>query len=427
MRPSTKATADHAATRTCLPALMAIAGLLLASAAASAAATGERPNRRLCVTDFGAVGDGATDDSPAFQKALEAVVAAGRGTLIVPPGDYRLARLVSAEVTSSSLAILGDGAGVSNLIGDNASGVLRLHDERCQWHVVVKDIAFLARREGSGTALEVSSPPRGVRNFRTLLVENVEIRGEGLPTRQYFDHGIKAIAQWRPLFLNVVIGGVLDPALKKEQKEEGDDSALCRSTCGIQADFCYAPSFQHCYVWGAQTGYRVVSLGRPQGPEDCAFYRSNAVGCRVGIDVDTPIPEPQLVIESCHINCRDVGVRLSRRKFFQITGNLFYGGDNSEAPYTDILVKDSFAGVISQNIFHSPDRDNLKPPPSSNRTMIHLTGPRARDLVITDNVFNAKGTTLVSDEETTGVILANNRFSNPYATPPGPWGNPEQR
>jgi polygalacturonase len=38
------------------------------------------------VKDFGAVGDGVTDDSAAFQRAMQA----GDGELYLPPGPYRV-------------------------------------------------------------------------------------------------------------------------------------------------------------------------------------------------------------------------------------------------------------------------------------------------------------------------------------------------
>lgn len=40
------------------------------------------------VRDFGATGDGVTDDGPAFANALEAIGWSGGGTLLVSPGDY---------------------------------------------------------------------------------------------------------------------------------------------------------------------------------------------------------------------------------------------------------------------------------------------------------------------------------------------------
>ena len=40
------------------------------------------------VRDFGAVGDGKTVDSPAINKAIDAAVAAGGGTVYLPAGTY---------------------------------------------------------------------------------------------------------------------------------------------------------------------------------------------------------------------------------------------------------------------------------------------------------------------------------------------------
>lgn len=46
------------------------------------------PARDFWVTDFGARGDGATDDSPAFRAAIAACADAGGGRVLVPPGVY---------------------------------------------------------------------------------------------------------------------------------------------------------------------------------------------------------------------------------------------------------------------------------------------------------------------------------------------------
>ena len=61
------------------------------------------------LTDFGAVGDGTTDDGPALQDALNAIAAAGGGTLIVPAGRYAIATPVQKDFAGlgASLTILG--------------------------------------------------------------------------------------------------------------------------------------------------------------------------------------------------------------------------------------------------------------------------------------------------------------------------------
>lgn len=48
----------------------------------------EDPEPRFTVTDFGARGDGRTNDTAAFQRASAALQAAGGGTLVIPAGTY---------------------------------------------------------------------------------------------------------------------------------------------------------------------------------------------------------------------------------------------------------------------------------------------------------------------------------------------------
>lgn len=48
------------------------------------------PNNTVSVLDFGAVGDGVTDDTVAIQAAINAVSTAGGGTVRIPAGSYKL-------------------------------------------------------------------------------------------------------------------------------------------------------------------------------------------------------------------------------------------------------------------------------------------------------------------------------------------------
>jgi hypothetical protein len=90
------------------------------------------------VRNYGAVGDGVTDDTAAFQDAVAAAKASARtipqslwpdqfGTVVieVPPGDYRLTdSLLGPENMTSKLVGLklrGAGDGISNIIYDPAS------------------------------------------------------------------------------------------------------------------------------------------------------------------------------------------------------------------------------------------------------------------------------------------------------------------
>jgi hypothetical protein len=373
----------------------------------------------ISLRDHGARGDGRDDDSAAFQAALELAVASPHARVRIPAGTYRLEKQVIVRFrggVDEGLAITGDGQGVSVIRCANEDGALSLHSELCQTQVSVRDLTLVAAIPSAGTALGVSSPPRGVRNYRTLTVENVDIRGAGLPTRSYFKRGLDAVGQWRPLFRNVIFCGVLDPSLNDQAEQYAE--LRFKPEYGFCADWCYAPSFQHCYAWSCHTGYRVVSRDRwPEGPEDAAFHRCTAVGTKVGIDIDTPIIEPQLVVDSCHLNCRDVGLRLANRKFFHVVNSLLYSEAEDRFPYTDIVLENCWAGHIEGNIFHSPHPKNMQPEPKSKRVCITID-KASKHIQIKGNTFNGKGTALKAAPGARSIRMDDNQVINRYVKVP---------
>ncbi len=86
--------------------LFVLLSLILLAVGSSAVASAQAS---LNLADFGAVGDNVADDGPALQSALNALAAAGGGTLIVPQGRYAIVTPVSKDFTglASSVSILG--------------------------------------------------------------------------------------------------------------------------------------------------------------------------------------------------------------------------------------------------------------------------------------------------------------------------------
>jgi len=139
---------------------------------------------------------------------------------------------------------------------------------------------------------------------------------------------------------------------------------------------------------------------------------------QTGIDIRTPTSEPQLVIDTCHVNARDVGIRLEKRKFFHLVNNLMYGLDHVDGrPYVDIDLYGCHAGLISGNIFQSPAKHNGQAEPRVDHVMIRIDAA-SHDLVVKDNIFNAKGRSLVADPSAKRIEVRGNHFSNPHAEAP---------
>lgn len=82
-----------------------------------------RPPGSLAVTDFGARGDGAADDTQALRRAVAAAAGAG-GTVWVPAGDFRITGEI---VLPSHVTIQGAGMWHTNFVGDTG---LYAHSDR---------------------------------------------------------------------------------------------------------------------------------------------------------------------------------------------------------------------------------------------------------------------------------------------------------
>lgn len=84
------------------------------------------------VRSMGAVADGTTDDTKAFQKAIDLVAAQGGGTVFVPPGTYSINPDTSINLKSNVIFRMADSA---RLIADTTSHeryyiikAVRVHD-----------------------------------------------------------------------------------------------------------------------------------------------------------------------------------------------------------------------------------------------------------------------------------------------------------
>ena len=87
-----------------------VGGVVCSPRASLARSMHPAPAVILNLRDFGAVGDGVTDDGPALQQALNALASSGGGTLFVPAGRYALITPTAKDFTglADSIVIIGE-------------------------------------------------------------------------------------------------------------------------------------------------------------------------------------------------------------------------------------------------------------------------------------------------------------------------------
>ncbi len=134
------------------------------------------------VKDYGAMGDGVTDDQSAIQAAVNAAVEQGGGTVYLPRGRYVLKSYIAWE---SNVSLIGDGVGQSILLPTSDEAVLgfsAIEYDRDKYgtNSPITNCAF-REFEIDGSGLSVSAvSPRGKGIFligvKDCIFENILIR-----------------------------------------------------------------------------------------------------------------------------------------------------------------------------------------------------------------------------------------------------------
>lgn len=125
----------------------------------------------LSVTDYGATGDGATNDRAALQAAIDAVPSTG-GILWFPPGTYVI---TTALVLKPNLVLLGAGINAS-IIKQTATTLNALQGVDVHT-MAIRDLQIQGPASGSGNGIVLTRSSNA--NIRYLNFNNVYIRQFG--------------------------------------------------------------------------------------------------------------------------------------------------------------------------------------------------------------------------------------------------------
>jgi len=112
------------------------------------------------VKDFGAVGDGVTDDVDAINAAIVAANAGGGGIVRLPAGTYSVANsggLAQSIISKSNVWIRGDGVGATEIVLANASNSHVISSDEDTTDITISDLTI----DGNGDN-QVSTGTHGI-------------------------------------------------------------------------------------------------------------------------------------------------------------------------------------------------------------------------------------------------------------------------
>lgn len=137
------------------------------------------------VKDFGATGDGVTDDGPAIQSVIDSVPASG-GTIYFPPGTYRLENLDSTYtraylvINSDNITLCGSAATIKVTTGSGTRrNMIYIIDAS---RITIEDLTF-----DNDDQTAVRNQPIAMQNSSHITIRNCIIEKKCGPTFVYKD------------------------------------------------------------------------------------------------------------------------------------------------------------------------------------------------------------------------------------------------
>jgi hypothetical protein len=132
------------------------------------------------VKDFGAVGNGAADDTAAIQTAVDWTTGANRGLIFFPAGTYRITAPITANF-NGELSIIFQGVGfASRIIGSVNGPLIDRSNENSTSGIRVIEKLDLKNEHPSGTAIRwLGSVGSAIRDCRVNAFIGCDVSGNG--------------------------------------------------------------------------------------------------------------------------------------------------------------------------------------------------------------------------------------------------------
>ncbi len=300
------------------------------------------PARAFSLADFGAVADGHTPNTDAFQRAVAAVDKAGGGTLTVPAGRY-----FTGPITLCSSLNLHLDAGATLLFSQNfddyritgntyrplvgakdchdlmISGSGALDGQGDPWWVIERKVKSDARARGLPDG-EMGRPRMVVlESCKRVRLEGVTI--ENSPMYHFVPFKCE----------DVTVDGITILAPSNSPNTDGIDPSVSRRVL-----------ITHCRIDTGDDCIAVKAGAHGYGPvedvlvTDCTFLHGH--GCSIGSDTDSGVRN--MTVQRCTFDGTDAGVRLKSRR-----GR---GGLVENVTYKDLTMRNVGQAIVITSYYY---------------------------------------------------------------------------
>jgi len=357
-------------------------------------------NLELNVKDFGAVGDGVTDDTSAVGEAI-AALPSGSSSIYFPEGSY----LLSAQLTIADkpVSISGDGIGVSILkwsSGSTSSGI-SISQSSDAYATTISNLSFHTELVATGTAISVDGTGQlsgGIIQNRInprTIIENIDIRGNISPNTDGWATGILYTNVIHTRTSNVSIIGNFSGSQPNIQ-----------SASGIVLTGDGAPT-EHS-IFGCNVFYVQKAVNITGTVEGVYLTHCNLVAVKNGVDWDSDnAAPPQLSVNNCHMNIYDVAVIPRQMSQSVISNCLFYvRADGVNNAVGVQLAEDCQHTSIHHNTFVNNSVFNY--------TAVTLVGSGTHHIMVDGNVFQSGTTAVFLQAGVFDNVVINNIINNSY-------------
>ena len=345
---------------------------------------GSKLGETVSVKDFGAKGDGVTDDTAAIQAAITSVEALGRGELTIPVGEYRLSAQIS--ISDCDISIKGSGTDVTNLVWSNSDGGIAFNDNtgisaEDRSTFTLKDLTLSTTNLSGGTALSFDYSLTGTGapfgDASTVKIRDVDIRGLDFygANTAYWTTGINLLdaggvhisdtrllgsgsaAGTSGIIIKSVNRSVLRAMFEGIQIEFVDKAFHIIGSIGNTVEGVYLTNYEFvaCNIGVIVTGGVVHALelsnGHIDATQSCLYIQDSASRGSSTIK----LVNNYLQIGDKWNGSYSTGnvIELDRVDHFSLIGNYLLGDPSKSVQQNGVLLESCDYGTVSSNQFNS--------------------------------------------------------------------------